>query len=158
MQNKETKTFLRVLVAAQVVELWRDGKCAAVFPVSTSGFGVGSEPGSYRTPLGRFRVAEKIGEGLPSGAVLRGRQWTGEVAGQGGEEDLVLTRILWLEGLEPHNQNTKERYIYFHGTNQEAKIGTPCSHGCVRLRNADMLALFEAVPPGTPVEIIEKPA
>lgn len=153
MQNKEYKTLLRVLVPDQVVELWREGRREAVYPVSTSGFGLGEEPGSHRTPRGKFRIAEKIGEGLPPGAVLRSRVWTGEVAGQGGEEDLVLTRILWLAGEEPRNANTKERYIYFHGTNQEAKIGTPCSHGCVRLRNEDMIQLFDAVPPGTPVEI-----
>jgi L,D-transpeptidase YbiS len=155
MQNKENKTFLRVVVARQEVELWEAGEITAVYPVSTSGFGLGSEPGSYRTPLGRFVVAEKIGDGLPDGAVLRGRQWTGEVATPGGEDDLVLTRILWLDGQDPHNCNTKERYIYFHGTNHEEKIGIPCSHGCVRLRNLDMIALFDAIPVGTSVEISE---
>lgn len=128
----------------------------ASYPVSTSGFGVGSEEGSLKTPLGRFEVAERIGDSAPLGAIFKSREWTGEVAplsDRGNPEDLVLTRILWLHGLEPGNANTRERYIYIHGTNHEEAIGTPCSHGCVRMRNADMVELFERVREGTPVSI-----
>jgi lipoprotein-anchoring transpeptidase ErfK/SrfK len=85
--------------------------------------------------------------------IFRSRIATGKVADQGGEEDLVLTRILWLEGLDPHNANTRQRYIYIHGTNQEHLIGTPASHGCIRLRNNDMIDLFDRVNEGTHVEI-----
>ena len=144
---------LEVSVARQEVRvIWRDGR-ERVFPVSTSRFGLGTEEGSFRTPLGRFRIAEKIGAGAPLWSVFRRREATGEIAHQGGAEDLVLSRIFWLEGLDPENANTKERYIYFHGTNQEHLIGQAASHGCIRLRNADMVELFDLVPEGTQVVI-----
>jgi hypothetical protein len=79
------------------------------------------------------------------------------LAGPGGEEDLVLTRILTLDGLDPGNANTLERFVYIHGTNQEQLIGTPASHGCIRLRNADMITLHDMIPAGTPVEILPPP-
>ena len=85
--------------------------------------------------------------------IFKSRLQIGRLADPGGEEDLVLTRILWLEGLDPENENTRDRYIYIHGTNQEELIGTPASHGCVRLRNDDMIELFNRLPEGAPVEI-----
>ena len=144
---------LRVDVARQVVDFLQDGRAVKSWPVSTSRFGLGCEPGSFKTPTGRFFVAEKIGAGAPLGMEFKSRQPTGRIAEPGGGEDSVLTRILWLAGTEPENGNTKERYIYFHGTNQEALIGTPASHGCVRLRNTDIAELFELVPTGTRVVI-----
>ncbi len=126
----------------------------AEFSVSTSQFGLGFEEGSFQTPTGRFVISEKIGDGAPAGTIFRARQNTGEIAPPGGTEDHVLTRILILDGLDPQNRNTRSRYIYIHGTNQEDLIGVPASHGCVRLRNADMIALHDMVTPGTPVEII----
>jgi len=132
------------------------------FPVSTSGFGLGSEPGSFKTPLGRFRVGEMIGHGAESGAIFKGRVPTGEIGpdeNPGEPADFVQTRILWLEGLEPHNANTRERYIYIHGTNHGEQIGEPSSHGCVRMRNADVIRLFDLVNVGTEVVIeIGQPA
>lgn len=128
----------------------------ARFPVSTSAFGPGSEPGSYKTPLGRFVVAEMIGTGAPLGAIFKSRVPTGEIGpffDPGSPEDLVQTRILWLDGVEPHNANTRARYIYIHGTNHEERIGEPCSHGCIRMRNADVARLFELVAPGIEVVI-----
>ena len=98
-------------------------------------------------------VSEKIGEGAPLWSVFKSRQPTGEIAAPGGEQDGVLTRILWLAGLDSDNTNTRDRYIYFHGTNREDLIGTPASHGCVRLRNADIAELFELVPEGARVVI-----
>jgi len=133
----------------------------ASFVISSSGYGLGTEPGSLKTPLGRFAVAEKIGEGAPLGAVFKSRLPTGEIApfhSPGSPDDLVQTRILWLEGLEPHNANTRERFIYIHGTNHEENIGTPCSHGCIRMRNADVAVLFEMVTAGTEVLIEAKPS
>ena len=121
--------------------------------VSTSRFGLGCEEGSFRTPTGNFRIAEKIGAGEPPWTVYKSRVPTGERATPGGSDDLVLTRILWLEGQDPENCNTRERYIYLHGTNQEELIGTPASHGCVRLSNEAIIDLFERVAVGTPVEI-----
>lgn len=128
------------------------------FTISTSRFGLGSEPGSYRTPLGRFEVSEKFGDDAPLGAVFKGRVFTGEVApffDPEGEEDLVTTRILWLHGLEPGNANTKERYVYIHGTNHEESIGLPASHGCIRMKNAEIAELYPLIPVGTVVEIVE---
>lgn len=146
--------LLRVDVGRQTLQLLEEGRITASYPVSTSRFGLGFEEGSFRTPTGRFRISEKIGEGEPSGMVFRGRVPTGTVSPQGGTDDLVLTRILWLEGADPENANTKERYIYIHGTNQEHLIGTAASHGCIRLRNADMIDLFGRIAEGTAVEIM----
>ena len=144
---------LRVDVATQTARLVCGGETLKTWPVSTSRFGLGFEPGSFKTPTGRFSVAEKIGAGAPLWAEFKSREPTGRIAEPGGESDGVLTRILWLEGLDPENANTRERYIYFHGTNREDLIGTPASHGCVRLRNEDMVELFDLVPAGTPVVI-----
>jgi Uncharacterized protein conserved in bacteria len=144
-------------VAAQTLRVMDGPRVAAEFPVSTSRFGLGFEEGSFRTPTGRFVVREKIGEGAPPWTVFRARENTGQTTAPGGEEDLVLTRILTLDGLEPANINTLERFVYLHGTNQEQLIGTPASHGCIRLRNADMIALHDMVPAGTPVEILPPP-
>ena len=132
------------------------GRTLASYPISTSAFGTGSEPGSYRTPTGHFCIAEKIGHGAPLGAVFESRRMTGERAAPcnpADERDRITTRILWLHGLEPHNANTRDRYIYLHGTNHEEAIGRPVSHGCIRMRNADIAALFEQVEPGTEVWI-----
>lgn len=144
---------LRVDVGRQVLEVLRGGLIEKTYVISTSRFGLGTEPGSFMTPLGRFQVSEKHGHDAPLGAVFKSRIPTGEISPQGGDDDLVLTRILWLDGLEPGNANTKSRYIYIHGTNHEAKLGTPASHGCIRMFNADIAELFSFVPEGTPVEI-----
>jgi len=137
-------------------EPWR---LVASFPISSSAHGLGSEPGSLKTPLGRFTVAEKIGDDAPLGAVFKSRVPTGDVAAPenpGSDDDLVTTRILWLSGVESHNANTRERYIYIHGTNHEESIGEPTSHGCIRMRNTDIAWLYNAVGPGTEV-VIELP-
>ncbi len=154
MQTPTPKISLHVSVAAQALEV-RDegGEALRRFPVSTSRFGLGTAPDSNCTPLGNFQVGELIGDGEPLGAVFRGRRATGESGLTIPGEDLVLTRILWLEGTEPHNANTRDRYIYIHGTNHEAQIGEPASHGCVRMRNADVVELFKMVSPGTNVRI-----
>ena len=145
---------LRVDVKNQSLAVLRGDLIEKTYPISTSRFGLGSEPGSYRTPLGQFQIAEKIGHTAPLGAVFKSRMPTGEIVGEGGEEDLVLTRILWLDGLEADNANTKPRYVYIHGTNQESLLGTPASHGCVRMANAEIAELFEQIPEGTLVEIV----
>ena len=148
---------IRISIAAQRLNLLeKSGRVLASYPVSTSGFGLGTEPGSHKTPLGRFLICEKIGADAPLGAVFKSRVPTGEIAAFEAPEDprdQVTTRILWLAGLEPENANTRERYIYIHGTNHEERIGTPCSHGCVRMRNAEVAALFELVEPGMEVTI-----
>lgn len=144
---------IHVDVARQTLDLLSNGEIVKSWAASTSKFGLGFEPGSFKTPTGRFRVAEKIGSGSPLWAVFKSRKPTGEIASPGGEDDGVLTRILWLEGSEPENANTKERFIYIHGTNREDLIGSPASHGCIRLRNSDVAELFSLVPQGSPVYI-----
>ncbi|MEA3187746.1 MAG: hypothetical protein QOD99_1576 [Chthoniobacter sp.] len=144
---------LYISISRQELEL-RDGdEVLETFPVSTSARGIGSEEGSMKTPVGRFEIAEKIGEGAPLGAVFKSREWTGEIGTEENPDDLVQTRILWLHGLDPENANTHGRYIYIHGTNHESDIGAPASHGCVRMRNADVAGVFESVEEGTPVFI-----
>ena len=106
-----------------------------------------------KTPTGRFRIEEKIGDGMPLGTVFKSRRPVKATKKFLREEDLIMTRILWLEGLDARNANTHERFIYIHGTNHEEKIGEPASHGCIRMRNADLLELFELVKEGTPVVI-----
>ena len=123
------------------------------YSVSTSRFGIGTEEDSMKTPIGRFRVAEKIGDGLPSDTVFQSRVPLKADDPLPPTEDLVMSRILWLDGLDEHNANTRDRFIYIHGTKHEDKIGNPASHGCVRMRNADVIELFDLVDEGAPVVI-----
>ena len=149
---------LRVSVSAQRLDLiGEDGRVTRSFPVSTAKKGTGSEPDSHKTPLGWHRVCEKIGDGAAPGTQFVGRKPTGRVwqpTDPVEEKNLVLTRILWLDGEEPHNRTSKERYIYIHGTNREDLIGTPASAGCVCLKNSDVIDLYSLVPVGTRVEIV----
>jgi lipoprotein-anchoring transpeptidase ErfK/SrfK len=123
------------------------------YPVSTSRFGIGTEQGSMKTPTGRFCVANKIGSEMPSGTIFRSRVPVNPDDSLPPTEDLVMSRILWLDGLDEHNANTRDRFIYIHGTKHEDKVGTPDSCGCVRMRNADVIELFDLVDEGTPVVI-----
>jgi L,D-transpeptidase YbiS len=125
------------------------------YPVSTSRFGIGTEDDSMKTPTGRFRVAEKIGGGLPSDSVFQSRVPLRPGDPLPPTEDLVMSRILWLDGLDEHNANTRDRFIYIHGTKHEDKIGNPASHGCVRMRNEDVVELFDLVDEGAHVTIEE---
>ena len=156
MQTPAPEISLRVSVARQEMEVAdAAGNVLRRYPISTSRFGLGTEPGSLRTPLGRFRVAEKFGDSAALGAVFKSRQPTGENGLGASDDDLVLTRVLWLTGDEAHNANTYERYIYIHGTNHEDAVGRPASHGCVRMKNADVAELYEFITPGTNVTIAE---
>ena len=141
-----------VSIARQTLTLLGPGS-PREYPVSTSKFGPGTEPGSFKTPLGRFEICRKIGADAPHGAVFKGRLPTGEIGDASNPDDLIQTRILWLDGIDPENANTRERYIYIHGTNHEETIGTPASHGCIRMRNADVADLYENVTEGTGVVI-----
>lgn len=146
--------LLKVDIARQTLEILRGGEVEKSYPISTSKYGLGTKPGSLKTPLGKFLITEKIGDDAPAGMIFRSRKPTGDISPGGGEDDQILTRILWLEGAEESNVNTRERYIYIHGTNQEHLIGTPASHGCVRMRNADVIDLYARVPKGASVEIV----
>jgi UDP-N-acetylmuramate--alanine ligase len=135
-------------------------RLVAEFPVSTAAAGIGGTDGSLRTPPGWHRIHARIGAGEPLGAVFESRKPTGAVwLGESRDEDLILTRVLTLTGLEPGvNQgpgvDSLERYIYLHGTNHESELGRPTSHGCVRLANEDVVALFDQVAAGDPVVIL----
>lgn len=133
-------------VADQKMIVLRDGKPFSSYPVSTSKFGLGDRPGSYATPLGVLRIKEKIGHGLPAGAVFKSRMPTGEVLPVDAPgRDPIVTRILWLEGLDERNRNAYRRYIYIHGTPEERNVGRPVSYGCIRMRSQDVIELFETV-------------
>ena len=108
-----------------------------------------------KTPTGRFRVAKKIGEGLPSDTVFQSRAPLQPGDPLPPTEDLVMSRILWLDGLDEHNANTRDRFIYIHGTRHEDKIGIPDSHGCVQMRNTDVAELFALVDEGAQIIIEE---
>lgn len=146
---------IRVHVPSQTLDLLDEsGEVIRCYPISTSRFGLGSEPGSYKTPSGALRVAEKIGDGALPGEIFISREPTGKFGQEGDEKDHVQTRILWLDGLEPGNSNTKDRYVYIHGTNAESQLGTPASYGCVRMNNLDVIDLYDRVPVGVSVEIV----
>jgi L,D-transpeptidase YbiS len=146
---------IRVRVPSQTLELLdENGALLRQFVISTSRFGLGFEPGSNRTPTGRFLISDRIGDGAPLGEVFVGRLPTGRIGTEEDASDNVQTRILWLDGVDPENLNTKSRYIYIHGTNAESQLGTPASHGCVRMGNQDIVELFDLVVVGTPVEVL----
>ena len=145
---------IRIHVPSQTLDLLDDsGETIRCYAVSTSRFGLGSEPGSNKTPTGLFRIAEKYGDGAPPGEIFISRVPTGQVGHEGDEKDHVQTRILWLAGLQPDNANTFDRYIYIHGTNAESQLGTPASYGCVRMNNLDIIDLYDRVALETAVEI-----
>ena len=153
MQSGRTK--IDISIRDQRLKLRRGRKIVRSYPVSTSRFGIGTEEGSLKTPLGNFRIAEKIGHGAEVGTIFKARVPLGPDDPLPDTEDFVTTRILWLDGLDPENANTRDRYIYIHGRKHEDKIGTPDSHGCIRMRNADVIELFDLVDETTQVVIRE---
>lgn len=151
--KKSIEPSIHISVRRQSLALKAGRKKLAEYPVSTSRFGLGFEAGSCKTPTGRFRIVETIGAGKPLGTVFKSRRPVKTTPKMMREDDLIMTRILWLDGLDPKNANTHDRYVYIHGTNQEEAIGTPASIGCIRMRNRDVAELFERVSTGTPVVI-----
>ena len=134
------------------------GKLVKTFKISTSKFGLGDHPGSNCTPLGKHEIVAKIGHGLPKGAVLKSRQWNGEVLPPNAPgRDPIVSRILWLKGLESQNRNAYHRFIYIHGTPEEKNLGKPASYGCIRMGMSDVIRLFEDLPVGSKVVITPKP-
>ncbi len=148
-----SEPILRISVPEQRLDLVSGEKVLASYPVSTSRFGLGSEEGSMKTPLGKFKIGEKIGGDFPAGTIFRNRQPLPPEEIVLPSDDLIVSRILWLDGLEEHNANTRDRFIYIHGTNHEDEIGQPASHGCIRMKNDDLIALFDQVPLGAEVVI-----
>lgn len=153
--------FLVVDVSTQQLHLVAGGRVITTFPVSTAAAGLGGAAGSFRTPAGVHVIAARIGDGAPLGAVFESREPTGAVwRGEATEADLILTRILTLDGREEGVNrgpgcDSLERYIYIHGTNHEDKLGTPLSAGCVLMRNLDIVELYEEVRTGDRVLIVD---
>jgi lipoprotein-anchoring transpeptidase ErfK/SrfK len=143
-----------VSVPDQVLALVDRGKLIARYSISTSKFGTGDSNASYRTPLGTLFVSAKIGDRLPSGAVIKNRIPTGEtVAVDAPGRDAIVSRVIWLRGMETQNQKARDRCIYIHGTPEEHRMGKPASFGCIRMRSRDIIDLYDRVHIGTHVTI-----
>ena len=155
---EDSKHRILISTASQRMIVLREGNKIAEYPVSTSKFGLGDTPGSNGTPLGLLKVRKKIGGNAPSGAVFKSRKPTGEVLPVDAPgRDPIVTRILWLDGLEPQNRRAFDRFIYIHGTPEERTIGTPASYGCIRMRSRDVIELFDTVGVGARVKIFTEP-
>jgi len=154
----DTQHQIVVSAREQKMALVDRGNVVAIYPVSTSKFGLGDWRGSRFTPLGKMQIAQKIGDNAPSGAVFKDRRRTGEiVAPNSPGRDPIVTRILWLRGLEAQNANAFSRDIYIHGTPEERLIGTPASYGCIRMRSSDIIRLYDIVGTGAAVTIVNTP-
>ena len=154
----DTQHHIVISTRDQKLVLLDRGNVMALYPVSTSKFGLGDWRGSRFTPLGQLQIAEKIGDNSPPGTVFKDRRRTGEtVLANSPGRDPIVTRILWLRGLETQNANAFGRDIYIHGTPEEWKIGTPASYGCIRMRSSDVIQLYNIVGVGAAVTIVDAP-
>ena len=143
-----------VSVPDQALALVDRGKLIARYSISTSKFGTGDSAASYRTPLGTLFVSAKVGDRLPAGAVIKNRIPTGEMVGVDAPgRDAIVSRVIWLRGMEAQNQKARDRCIYIHGTPEERRIGNPASFGCIRMRSRDIIDLYDRVHIGTHVTI-----
>lgn len=157
LAGTETVIPPRVIISVRDQKLMvvENGQRVAVYPVSTSKFGLGDRWGSMATPLGWLQVAEKIGDHAPTGAVFHKRRFTGEILPPNAPgRDPIVTRIIWLRGLERSNANAFNRCIYIHGTAEEKTIGKPSSYGCVRMCSKDVAEVYAQLPIGSLVRII----
>ena len=156
---------ITVHIASQQMRLHLDDGSTIKYSVSTASKGIGQQEGSWQTPLGKHQVRAKIGGGCPLNAVFVGRRFTGEVysptlkAQYPERKDWILTRILWLSGLEPGynrlgNVDTMRRYIYIHGSPESAEMGVPGSRGCIRMRGADIIDLYDRIEAGIRLDIL----
>ena len=151
----DTRHQIVISTREQKLALLDRGNLMAIYPVSTSKFGLGDWRGSRYTPLGQLEIAEKVGDNAPPGAVFKDRRRTGEIVlANSPGRDPIVTRILWLRGLEAQNANAFARDIYIHGTPEEWKIGSPASYGCIRMRSADIINLYDIVGIGAAVTIV----
>lgn len=149
---------LVVSVPEQRMAVYHKDTLLGTFAVSTSKFGYGDGAGTNHTPLGKLKVARKIGGGQPSGMKFKSRRPTGEiVAVNAPGRDPIVTRILWLKGRAGENPNAYSRYIYVHGTPEEAKLGSPASFGCVRMASRDIIWLYDTIGKGAKVDILSTP-
>ena len=156
--TKDTRHRIVVSVPEQRLVVLDEGQPKVTYPISTSKFALGDAPGSRGTPLGELEIAKKIGDGAPSGAVFKSRRRTGEILPPDAPgRDPIVTRIMWLKGLQPQNANAYGRYIYIHGTPEERNIGVPASYGCIRMRSRDVIQLYNIVGWGARVSIVNAP-
>ena len=152
----DTRHVILISASDQRMVVLDRGIPVASYPVSTSKYGLGDGFGTYRTPEGMMKVRKKIGGSAPAGAVFKSRRATGEVlAVDAPGRDPVVTRILWLDGLEWKNRHAYERCIYIHGTPEERNIGIPVSYGCIRMRSRDVIELYDLVGVGARVKVVE---
>jgi lipoprotein-anchoring transpeptidase ErfK/SrfK len=159
--------WIEISLAEQRLRLYDGESLLKSYVVSTAARGAGERMHSNRTPRGRHEIRHKIGEGEPRGAVFAGRRPTGEIfsrelANREPERDWILSRILWLRGMEPGRNrlgdvDTMRRYIYIHGTPEEDRLGTAASHGCIRMANDDVIELYDLVELRVRVEIVDAP-
>jgi lipoprotein-anchoring transpeptidase ErfK/SrfK len=154
----DTQHHIVISTRDQKLALLERDTLLATYPVSTSKFGLGDRPGSKSTPLGQLQIAEKIGENAPPGTVFKDRRRTGEVVlANSPGRDPIVTRILWLRGLEAQNANAFARDIYIHGTPEEWRIGSAASYGCIRMRSSDIVQLYNIVGVGAAVTVVDVP-
>ncbi len=152
----DTRHQIVISTREQKLAVLDRGNLMTIYPVSTSKFGLGDWRGSRYTPLGQLEIAEKIGDNAPPGAVFKDRRRTGEIVlPDSPGRDPIVTRILWLRGLEPRNANAFTRDIYIHGTPEERLIGRPASYGCIRMRSSDIINLYDIVGIGAAVTIVD---
>jgi L,D-transpeptidase catalytic domain len=155
---KDTNHQVVVSTVDQKMTLLEKGVPLGTYEVSTSKFGLGDVPNSFRTPVGRLEVEKKIGEGAPMGTVFKNREPTGEIlAVDAPGRDPIVTRIIWLKGTDSNTANAFERTIYIHGTPEERNLGKPASYGCVRMRSADIAYVYAKVGWGAEVLILDVP-
>jgi lipoprotein-anchoring transpeptidase ErfK/SrfK len=152
---KDSRNKMIVSVQDQKMLLVTDGKPVKTYRISTSKFGLGDRPGSHRTPLGHMKVAKKIGCNKCNGTVFKSRKPTGEILKPNSPgRDPIVTRILWLKGMEERNRNTFKRTIYIHGTPEEKRLGQPASYGCIRMSSRDVIDLYNRVGYGADVFVV----
>jgi hypothetical protein len=164
--DKNFEKYLYISVKHQKMYLIENGITVKTYPISTAKKGIGSHQNSNKTPPGLHTVKRKIGEEVPLGGILEAREFNGKVAEiitdqRKADGDYVTTRILWLDGEEiglnkGRNVDSYNRYIYIHGTPEEGYIGQPASHGCIRMKNTDVMELYDLVEEGTPIYILKR--
>ena len=149
-------TEIVVSVPDQQLAVIDRGKVISKYPISTSKFGLGDGSGSYRTPLGVLFVSAKFGDHLPAGAVIKNRVSTGEIVNPNAAgRDAIVSRVIWLRGMEQQNRGARDRCIYIHGTPEERLLGRPASFGCIRMRSRDVIALYDLAHIGMHVTITQ---
>ena len=150
-------TEIIISVPDQQLALIDRGKLISKYAISTSKFGLGDGNGTYRTPLGTLFVSAKFGDHLPGGAVIKNRVPTGEIVNANAPgRDAIVSRVIWLRGMEQENSGARDRCIYIHGTPEERRIGTPASFGCIRMRSRDVIALYDLAHIGMHVTVTPK--